>query len=109
MTMTRIEKLIAVNTNLSEAQAIASKMTDDERKVFANYLGELSAAKQVSSPQGRLDNVRAAAKSSDRKVSQAYIDANNELGRLGFSIDQIAASGATGEIDAAMKKWKWVR
>ena len=42
MTMTRIEKLIAVNKNLSVAQAIAFKIAGDEREVFATNLGELS-------------------------------------------------------------------
>jgi hypothetical protein len=105
--MTRIDKIIAVNTNLTEAKAIASKMTDDERQVFATYLGELSAAKQVTSPQGRLDSVKAAAKSTDKRVSRSYIDAVNGLRCLGFEIDQITASGSTKELNDAMRKANW--
>jgi hypothetical protein len=107
MTMTRIDRTVAVNNNLSAARDIAEKMTDDERQVFATYLGQLSAAKQVSSPQGRLDSVKAAAKSEDRRVSQAYVNAVNGLRRLGFELDQICASGATRDLDAAMKKARW--
>jgi hypothetical protein len=105
--MTRIEKIIAVNSNLSAARDIAEKMTDDERKTFAVFLGEMAAAKQVSSPQGRLASVTAAAKSEDRRVSQAYVAALNSLRRLGFELDQICASGATRELDEAMKKARW--
>jgi hypothetical protein len=101
-------RLVAVNSRLSEAKAIADKMTDEERKVFADSLNaSLSAAKTAGSPQARLDNVKTAASSKDPKRKQAFTAAINSLRRLGFEIDQIAASGNAADLDEAMKRFKW--
>jgi hypothetical protein len=52
-----------------------------------------------------LANVQAAASSSDPKKKQAFNLGVNSLRKLGYEIDQIAASGSTKEIEDVMKKY----
>jgi hypothetical protein len=92
---------------LTEAKAIADKMTDEERKVFADSLTASLSAAKTGSPQQRLANIQAAASSSDPKKKQAFNLAVNSLRKLGYEIDQIAASGSTKEIEDVMKKYSW--
>ena len=71
-------------------------------KVMAS---KIQAAAAMADSQTRLANIRAAASDPKRKI--AFNNAVRALGRLGFAIDQIAASGGTAQIDEAMKKLKW--
>jgi hypothetical protein len=60
---------------------------------------------QVPAAKGRLAKVQAAAK--DPIKQQAFTNAVRGLRRLGFEIEQIAASGNVAELDRVMADKKW--
>jgi hypothetical protein len=64
------------------------------------------AAKADGSKQ-RLDAINAAAVSTNKRTSGAYKTATAGLAKLGYSIDQIAASGSIADLEEKMKKHRW--
>jgi hypothetical protein len=69
-----------------------------------NHIRAVDAAK-TSSQKSRLAKVQAAAADPARKA--AFAIAVRGLQRLGFEIEQIAASGNVAELDRKMSDMKW--
>jgi Holliday junction resolvasome RuvABC DNA-binding subunit len=84
-TLTKISKMRAINAEKVMASSAA-------------YGKDIGA-------QSRLSKVMAA--SNDPTKKAAFDHAVKALSRLGFAIDQVAATGSTAQLDEAMKKLKW--
>jgi hypothetical protein len=100
-------ELVAVVSASGEPRQWGELSIEEKRSLLTRWSKEVEAAAAKQGPEQRLANIRAAASSSDPKKKQAFNLAVNSLRRLGFEIDQIATSGSTVDLDAAMKKFEW--
>jgi hypothetical protein len=107
MTMTKIDRITAVNATLAEITATAEKMTLDERQSLLASLTESVRidAGAVDASKRRLESIKAAA--SNPAKQKAFAGAVMGLRRLGLEIEAIAASGSIQDLDRAMDTAKW--
>jgi hypothetical protein len=106
--MTKIDSMRGVNAKLAELKATTDAMTLDQRKAFESLAESIRVdAAAVDGPKRRLASVKAAAASVDPKTKEALRTATLSLGRLGLTIESIAASGSVAEIDKLAGDRKW--
>jgi hypothetical protein len=110
MTMTKfVDSIRGVNAKLAELQATTANLSLAEKQALLESLSKdvQAAAAKADGPKRRLDAIKAAAVSSNKRTSGAYKAATSGLEKLGYSLDQIAASGSTADVEAAMRQRKW--
>jgi hypothetical protein len=98
-----------VNSKLASLQASTAELSLEEKKsLLASLERDVSAAAaKADGPKQRLDAIKAAAISSNKRTSGAYKTATAGLEKLGYSLDQIAASGSTADLEGRMRERKW--
>jgi hypothetical protein len=109
MTMTKIDHIRGVNARLAELHATTANLSLSEKQSLIESLSKdvQAAAQKADGPKRRLDAIKAAAVSSDKRTSGAYKSATSGLEKLGYSLDQIAAAGSIAEVEAKMRERKW--
>jgi hypothetical protein len=108
--MTKIDFVRGVNSRISELQAATTDLTLAEKKsLLASLEKDVQAAvAKDDAPKRRLEAVKAASISKDRRTSEAFKRVTASLERLGYSIDSIAASGSLpADLDEKMRKHRW--
>src|SRR4029077_14095172 len=108
-TYTRIDSIRGVNAKLAELQATTAELSLEEKKSLLESLSKdvSAAAAKADGPKRRLDAVKAAALSTNARTKDAFATATKGLEKLGYSLDQIAASGSIADIETKMRQNKW--
>jgi hypothetical protein len=107
--LTKIDSMRAINARLADVRTSTEGLTLAEKQSLLSSLEldvAVHAAKEDSSKR-RITAVKAAAASSDMRKKSAFLIAVAGLEKLGFEIEQIAASGSIADLDAKMREHKW--
>jgi hypothetical protein len=108
-TLTKIPYINGVNAKLAEIKAATDALSLAEKQALLESLSKdvSAAAAKADAPKRRLDAIKAAAVSSNKRTSGAYKAATSGLEKLGYSLDQIAASGSIADVEAKMRERRW--